>query len=96
MVTYDEFAKLDIRVGKILNVEDHEQARKPMYKLTIDFGAEIGQRQIIAGIKASYSRDELMDKKVVCIDVLAVFQAQVFSEFPRSYRFVSRDLVLSQ
>ncbi len=67
MVTFDEFAKLDIRVGKVLNVEDHEKARKPMYKLTIDFGPEIGQRQIIAGLKASYSKDELMNKKVVCI-----------------------------
>jgi methionyl-tRNA synthetase len=67
MVTFDEFAKLDIRVGKILNVEDHEQARKPMYRLTIDFGPEIGQRTIIAGIKPWYPREELINRKVVCV-----------------------------
>ncbi len=67
MVTFEEFAKLDIRVGKILQIEDHEKARKPMYKLLIDFGQEIGQRTIIAGIKARYPKEELKDKKVVCI-----------------------------
>ena len=67
MATFDEFAKLDIRVGKVLGVEDHEAARKPMYKLTIDFGQEIGQRLIIAGIKPWYPKEELINKKVVCI-----------------------------
>ena len=67
MATFDEFAKLDIRVGKVLNVEDHEKARKPIYKLTIDFGPEIGQRMIIAGIKPWYQKEELINRKVVCI-----------------------------
>jgi tRNA-binding protein len=67
MVLFEDFAKLDLRVGEITLVEDHDGARKPMYKLTVNFGAEIGTRTIVAGIKASYSKEELTNKKVVCI-----------------------------
>ena len=67
MVSFEEFARLDIRVGRVMGVEDHEQARKPMYKLTVDFGAEIGQRIIVAGIKPWYSKEELLNRKTVCI-----------------------------
>ena len=56
MVSIETFLALDMRVGKIITVEDHEKARKPMYKLTVDLGPEIGTRTIIAGIKAYYSR----------------------------------------
>jgi len=67
MVSIDAFSDIDIRVGKIVDVQDHEKARKPMYKLTVDFGAEIGKRTIIAGIKSFYSKDELLNKKVICV-----------------------------
>ncbi len=67
MVSLEEFAKLDIRVGRIVAVEDHEKARKPMYKLTIDFGPEMGQRTVIAGIKDRYEKEELMNKKIACV-----------------------------
>ncbi len=56
MVSIDTFSSLDIRVGKVLSVEEHEKARKPMYKLSIDFGSEIGIRTIIAGVKSDYSK----------------------------------------
>lgn len=62
-----EFAALDLRVGRIIAVEDHERSRKPMYKLTVDLGQEIGMREIVAGIKTHYSKEELMNKKIVCI-----------------------------
>lgn len=45
MATYDDFTKLDIRVGKIVEVQDFPEARKPSYKLTIDFGAEVGTKR---------------------------------------------------
>jgi methionyl-tRNA synthetase len=67
VVGIDDFAKLDIRVGKIIEVEDHPTARKPMYKLTVDFGAEVGKRTIVAGIRDKYPREELLGKKIVGI-----------------------------
>jgi export-related chaperone CsaA len=67
MVDIATFSTFDIRVGKVLSVEVHEQARKPMYKLTLDFGLEIGIRTIVAGIKDVYTPEQLVEKKVVCI-----------------------------
>jgi export-related chaperone CsaA len=63
----DDFAKLDIRIGSITGVEDVEKARKPLYKLTIDFGSEIGVRTILAGIKDFYGKDALMGRQIACI-----------------------------
>jgi len=65
MATYDDFAKLDIRVGKIIAVEDFPEARKPAYKLTIDFGPEIGQKRSSVQIVKHYKKDELVGKKVL-------------------------------
>ncbi len=67
MASIDDFQKLDIRVGKILSAELHEKARKPMYKLVIDFGEEIGRKNAVAGVTEFYSRDELVGKIVVAI-----------------------------
>jgi methionine--tRNA ligase beta chain len=67
MVSIDSFLALDLRVGKVLEVEEHAGARKPMYKLIVDLGPEIGRRQVIAGIRASYTKDEIVGKMVVCI-----------------------------
>jgi len=61
MATLEDFQKLDIRVGKIIDIKDAE-TRKPMYVLKIDFG-EIGIKQAIAGIKPFYSKEELLNKK---------------------------------
>ena len=67
MVSIETFLALDIRIGRIVAVEDHEKARKPMYKLTVDLGSEIGIRTIVAGIKAHYPKEELMNKRIACI-----------------------------
>lgn len=67
MINIETFSEVDIRIGKIVAAESHEKARKPMYKLTVDFGAEIGKRSIIAGIKEYYSEADLVNKKVACI-----------------------------
>ena len=67
VVGIETFFALDIRVGRIVAVEDHEKARKPMYKLTVDLGQEIGTRIIVAGIKTHYQKEELMNKKIACI-----------------------------
>ncbi|HJZ24435.1 MAG TPA: hypothetical protein VJ201_08360 [Candidatus Babeliales bacterium] len=47
MITFDDFEKVDIRVGKIIEVEDYPEARKPSYRLQIDFGTEIGVKKSV-------------------------------------------------
>ena len=65
MATYDDFQKLDIRVGRIVEVEDFPEARKPAYKLKIDFGSEIGIKKSCAQLPQNYSKEELKDKLVL-------------------------------
>jgi export-related chaperone CsaA len=66
MVTMNEFAALDIRVGKIIEITDLT-TRKPMYGLKVDLGTEIGIRNIAAGIAPYYTKEELLNKKVIVI-----------------------------
>lgn len=65
MISYQDFQKLDIRVGKIINVEDFPEARKPTYKLTIDFGPEIGTKKSAAQLVKYYKKEDLLGKKVL-------------------------------
>lgn len=65
MATIDDFLKLDIRIGKILAVENFPEARKPSYKLTIDFGPEIGTKKSSAQLVKHYTKEELVGKKVL-------------------------------
>ena len=64
MITYGDFEKVDIRVGRIVKVEDFPQARKPAYKLTIDFGSEIGIKRSSAQV-TNYTKEELLGKQVM-------------------------------
>lgn len=66
MIKYDDFAKLDLRVGTIKSAEEIQGADK-LWKLTVDLGAEIGQRTILAGIKKWYPREELTGKQIIVI-----------------------------
>ena len=63
-IAYDDFAKVDMRVGRIVEVEDFPEARKPAWKLTIDFGEEIGVKRSSAQI-TNYSREQLEGRRVV-------------------------------
>jgi tRNA-binding protein len=65
-ITWDDFEKLDIRVGTIAEVTDFPKARKPSYQIKIDFG-ELGIKQSSAQITSLYTKDELMGKQVVAI-----------------------------
>jgi tRNA-binding protein len=67
MATYDDFIKLDIRVGKIIDIQDFPEARKPAYKLTIDFGDEIGVKKSSAQLTQNYSKDEILGKQILAV-----------------------------
>ncbi len=67
MATYDDFMKLDIRVGVIIAVEDFPEARKPAYKLTVDFGGEIGKKRSSAQLVKHYKKEDLIGKKVLSV-----------------------------
>lgn len=65
MATIDDFLKLDIRVGKVIEVNDFPEAKKPAYKLKIDFGSEIGIKNSSVQIVALYTKEELVGKLVL-------------------------------
>jgi len=67
MATFEDFQKIDIRVGKIIDVQDYPEARKPTFKLRIDFGEEIGIKRSCAQLTANYNKDELTGKLVLCV-----------------------------
>ena len=66
-LSYTEFERVDIRVGRVVDVQDFPEARKPAYKLRIDFGAELGVKTSSAQITKYYGVDELKDRLVLAI-----------------------------
>lgn len=67
MISYSDFEKVDIRVGKIIEIEDFPQAKKSYYKLKIDFGKEIGIKKSLAQITKLYKKEELVGKQVIAV-----------------------------
>ena len=67
LLSYAEFQRVDIRVGRIIEVQDFPEARKPAYKLKIDFGTPIGIRKSSAQVTKYYSKEALLNHLVVAV-----------------------------
>ena len=67
MITWNDFEKVEMRVGTILEVQDFPKANKPAYQLTIDFGVELGIKKSSAQITKRYSKEDLIGKQIVAV-----------------------------
>ena len=66
-ISYNDFERLDVRVGKIVRAEDYPEARKPAIKLWLDFGEDLGLKKSSAQISQNYNASDLVDRKVIAI-----------------------------
>lgn len=89
-ITYEDFEKVDIRLGKIVGVEDFSEAKKPAFKLRIDFGPEIGVKSSSVQAVGAHTKEELEGMLVACVvnfppKKIASFTSEVLTlGFPNS------------
>ncbi|WP_271880060.1 tRNA-binding protein [Phaeobacter italicus] len=66
-ISFDDFLKVDVRVGEVIRAEDYPEARKPAIKMWVDFGEEIGVKKTSAQVTAHYSPEKLVGKQVMAV-----------------------------
>ena len=66
-INWDDFEKIDLRVGTIIAINDFPKARKPAYQLTMDFGSAIGIKKSSAQITAHYKKEDLLNRQVIAV-----------------------------
>lgn len=66
-IEWDDFEKVELLAGTIVEVEDFPEARKPAYKLTVDLGLKVGLKRSSAQITKLYTKEELLGKQVICV-----------------------------
>ena len=67
LITFDDFLRVDVRVGRIVDVRPFPAARKPAYQLEVDFGPELGRRRSSAQLTQRYAADELLGRQVLAV-----------------------------
>lgn len=67
MITWNDFERVEMRIGTILDVQDFPKANKPAYQLTIDFGVELGIKKSSAQITKRYAKEDLIGKQIVAV-----------------------------
>jgi tRNA-binding protein len=67
MISWSDFEKIDIRTGTVIEVNDFPKARKPAYKLLIDFGKDLGLKRSSAQITAHYKKEDLLNRQIIAV-----------------------------
>jgi tRNA-binding protein len=81
-ISWDEFAAIDLRVGRVIDVQDFPEARKPAFQIKVDFGDEIGIRKSSAQLTDLYSKDDLLGKQIIgVVNLLPKQIGPIISEF---------------